>query len=111
MNVKKPPFDNPKVRLAVSHAIDRRALVRAVHQGGAVVGASLAPKPWGFWGLAEKDLLGLPGYATNPADEKARARQLMAEAGYSPEKPLRVEIVTRAIAVYEIGRASCRERV
>src|SRR6059058_5686 len=100
MNVKKPPFDNPKVRLAVSHAIDRRALVRAVHQGGAVVGGSLAPKPWGFWGLAEKDLLGLPGYATNPADEKARARRLMAEAGYSPEKPLRVEIVTRAIAVY-----------
>src|SRR5439155_1547097 len=51
MNVKKPPFDNPKVRLAVSHAIDRRALVGAVHQGGAVVGAALAPKPWGFWGL------------------------------------------------------------
>src|SRR6266576_377628 len=61
MNVKKPPFDNPKVRLAVSHAIDRRALVGAFHQGGAVVGASQAPKPWGFWGLAEKDLRALPG--------------------------------------------------
>ncbi len=64
MNVKKPPFDNPKVRLAVSHAIDRRALVGAVHQGGAV------------------------------------AKKLMAEVGYSPEKPLKVEIVTRAIAIY-----------
>ena len=100
MNVKKPPFDNPKVRLAVSHAIDRRALVGAVHQGGAVVGAALAPKPWGFWGLGEKDLLGLPGYAAKPADEKAKAKKLMAEVGFSPEKPLRVEIVTRAIAVY-----------
>jgi peptide/nickel transport system substrate-binding protein len=100
MNVKKPPFDNPKIRLSVSHAIDRRALIRAVHQGGAVVGAGLAPRPWGFWGLAEKDLVGLPGYGAKPADEKALARKLMAEAGFSPEKPIKVEIVTRAIAIY-----------
>ncbi len=99
MNVKKPPFDNLKVRLAVSHGIDRRGLVQAVHQGGAVVGASLAPRPWGFWGLGEKDLAGLPGYG-KPADEKALARKLMAEAGFSPEKPLKVEMVTRAIAIY-----------
>src|SRR6058998_1057137 len=100
MNMKKPPFDNQKVRLAVSHAIDRRALIQAVHQGGAVVGAGLAPKPWGFWGLAEKDLVGLPGYGTKPADEKALARKLMAEAGFSREKPLKVVIVTRSIAIY-----------
>ena len=51
MNVKKPPFDNVKVRLAVSHAIDRRGLVQAVHQGAAVVGPAMAPKPYGVWGL------------------------------------------------------------
>ncbi len=99
MNIKKPPFDNLKVRLAVSHAIDRRALVRAVHQGGAVVGASLAPKPYGVWGLLEKDLVALPGYGP-PADEKAEARKLLAEAGFSPQNPLRVEMITRAIAIY-----------
>src|SRR3989441_10345030 len=100
MNVKKPPFDNLKIRLAVSHALARRALIQAVHQGGAVVGAGLAPKPWGFWGLAEKDLVGLPGYGAKPAAEKGLARKLMAEAGFSPEKPIKVEIVTRAIAIY-----------
>jgi peptide/nickel transport system substrate-binding protein len=100
MNVTKPPFDNVKVRLAVSHAIDRRALVRAVHQGGAVVGASMAPRPHGVWGLLEKDLLGLPGYGSNPADEKAKAKKLLAEAGITPQSPLRVEMVTRAQPIY-----------
>ncbi|HET7341566.1 MAG TPA: ABC transporter substrate-binding protein [Methylomirabilota bacterium] len=99
MNVKKPPFDNPKVRLAVSYAIDRRALIQGVHQGGAVPGAGMAPTPYGVWGLLETDLAGLPGYG-KPADMKARARRLMAEAGFSPQNPLRVELVTRAIAIY-----------
>ncbi|HZS32187.1 MAG TPA: ABC transporter substrate-binding protein [Methylomirabilota bacterium] len=99
MNTKKPPFDNLKVRLAVSHAIDRRALVSAVHQGGALVGAAMAPKPYGVWGLLEKDLDALPGYG-KPAGEKAQARKLLAEAGFTPDKPLRVEVSTRAIAIY-----------
>jgi peptide/nickel transport system substrate-binding protein len=99
MNIKKPPFDNAKVRLAVSYAIDRRGLVQAVHQGGAAVGASLAPKPSGVWGLIEKDLLALPGYG-KPQDMKAQARKILAEMGITPQKPLRVEMATRAIAIY-----------
>ncbi len=99
MNTKKPPFDNPKVRLAVSYAIDRRALITTVHQGGAVPGASMQPKPYGVWGLAAKDLLSVPGYG-KPADMKTQARKLLKEAGFSPENPLRVEMSTRAIAMY-----------
>ncbi|HXH84877.1 MAG TPA: ABC transporter substrate-binding protein [Candidatus Tectomicrobia bacterium] len=99
MNMKKAPFDNQKVRLAVSYAIDRRALIQAVHQGGGVLGAAMAPKPYGVWGLLEKDLNALPGYG-KPADMKARARTLLKEAGYGPGKPLQVEMVTRAIAIY-----------
>ena len=99
MNIKKPPFDNQKVRLAVSQAIDRRALVQAVHQGGAVLGASLASKPYGVWGLLDKDLTALAGYG-KPADDKAAARKILGALGFTPQKPLRVEMVTRAIAIY-----------
>src|SRR6266568_1357642 len=99
MNTKKPPFDNPKVRLAVSYAVDRRGLIQASHQGGALLGAAMLPKPYGVWGMAEKGLLALPGYGK--ADEmKTRAKKLLAEAGITPEKPLRVEMATRAIAIY-----------
>jgi len=99
MNLKKPPFDNQKVRLAVSYAIDRRALAQAVHQGGSMLGGAMAPKPHGVWGLLEKDLTALPGYG-KPADMKAQARKLLAEANITPQNPLKVEIATRAIAIY-----------
>jgi peptide/nickel transport system substrate-binding protein len=99
MNTKKAPFDNPKVRLAVSYAIDRRGLIQASHQGGAVAGAAMLPRPFGVWGMPEKDLLALPGYGK--ADEmKAQARKLLAEAGITPQNPLRIEMTTRAIAIY-----------
>jgi peptide/nickel transport system substrate-binding protein len=99
LNVTRPPFDNVKVRRAISMAIDRRAYVKAVHQGGAVVGASMAPRPYGVWGLLEKDLSRLPGYG-KPADEKANAKRLLGEAGFGPSNPLKVEMATRAIAIY-----------
>ncbi len=99
MNTKRPPFDNPKVRQAVSYAIDRRGLIQASHQGGAVLGSAMLPRPFGVWGMPEKDLLALPGYGK--ADEmKARAKKLLAEAGITPDKPLKVEMATRAIAIY-----------
>jgi peptide/nickel transport system substrate-binding protein len=99
LNTKKPPFDHPSVRRALSLAIDRRAYVTAVHGGSAIIGASLLPKPWGVWGLLEKDVSVLPGYGRS-AQDKERARRLLAEAGFGPGTPLRVEMVTRAIAIY-----------
>jgi len=99
LNTKKPPFDNIKVRRALSFAIDRRAYTQTVHRGAAVIGASLAPKPWGIWGLVDRDLNQLPGYG-GAAEGRATAKKLLAEAGFGPGNPLKVEIVTRAIAIY-----------
>jgi peptide/nickel transport system substrate-binding protein len=99
INTKVAPFDNPKVRQALSLAIDRRAAVKAVRQGWAVVGSVMLPKPHGIWGLPEADLAKLPGYG-GAAAEKARARKLLTAAGYGSGHPLRFELSTRAIAIY-----------
>src|SRR5438552_1440352 len=96
VNTQKPPFDNAKVRIALSRDIERIALIIAVYQGGAVLGASMAPPPYGVWGLLDKDIRALPGNG-KAADEKARARTLLAEAGFGPKAPLRLEILTRAL--------------
>ena len=75
-------------------------------QGGAAVGAALAPKPYGLWGLGDKDLAQLPGYG-NPADDKAKARKLLAEAGFGPSSPL---VLGAALAVVVLGAAAWRIR-
>ena len=99
LNNKKPPFDNVNVRRAISFAIDRHAFVNAVLQGGAQVGASMLSKPYGVWGLMEKDLRQLPGYGKS-AEDKAKARKLLAAAGFTASHPLKTEMGTRAIALY-----------
>jgi len=99
VNFKRAPFTDPRVRRAVSLAVDRRGYVQAVRQGGAVVGASMLPRPWGVWGLSPEDMAGLPGNG-DPVKQKAEARQLLTEAGFGPGRPLRIVVSTRAIAIY-----------
>ena len=99
MNIGRPPFNDVRLRRALSLAVDRAAYVKAVAQGGGVVGASMLPKPHGVWGLLPADLKTLPGYGRSAAD-KAAARKLLAELGYGPDRPLAVEMATRAIALY-----------
>jgi peptide/nickel transport system substrate-binding protein len=98
-NTRKPPFDNAKVREAVTRAIDRRALIAAVYQGGGTLGASMVPRPYGVWGMLEADLRGLAGYG-QPGDEKAQARRLLSEAGFGPSKPLKIEMLTRNLPAF-----------
>jgi len=99
VNFKRAPFTDPRVRRAVSLAIDRRGYIQAVRQGGAIVGASMQPRPWGVWGLLPEALTGLPG-GGDGAKGKVDARQLLTEAGFGPGHPLRIVVATRGIALY-----------
>ncbi len=99
LNFKRPIFQDLRVRRAINLAIDRRGYVQAGRQGAAVLGGVMLPKPYGVWGLSEKDLMKLPGMGDS-AKNKAEARQLLAQAGYSPGKPLKLAVSTRASSFY-----------
>jgi peptide/nickel transport system substrate-binding protein len=97
LNHKRPPFDKIAVRRAVSFALDRYGAVEAVRHGGSQVGVSMAPRPYGFWGLSAKELAGFPGYH-DPVRGKAEARRLLASVGFGPNNPLKVDLATRNFA-------------
>src|ERR1700730_11920695 len=99
INSRKPPFDNVTVRQALSRAIDRRALIAAVYQGAAVLGASMMPSPPGGRGILAAHLRPVPGYG-EPGREQTRARTLLADAGFGPNKPLKVEVLTRRLPAF-----------
>lgn len=71
-NTKSPPFDDPKVRLAFSMAIDKEEITRLLFRGLASPATSIM-------------MPGLPGYNANARGatyDPARAKQLLAESKY-----------------------------
>src|SRR5215813_2999793 len=67
----KSPWHDRRVRLAANHAVDRKALSEAETLGASRPTGSMAPRKFDF-------TLALPLYAYDPA----KAKQLLAEAGY-----------------------------
>ncbi|MER5616307.1 ABC transporter substrate-binding protein [Streptomyces sp. NPDC002215] len=76
-NPKVKPFDNPKVRQAISYAVDRSSVVNAAG------GSSLAEPATTF--LPDQAAFGYTPYDHFPAGKNgnaAKARELLKEAGY-----------------------------
>ncbi len=71
VNVTREPFTDPRVREALSLAIDRNLIVERVSQGGQTPATGFVP-------------LGIAGYpaAETITHDPARAKELMAAAGY-----------------------------
>jgi len=71
-NVRRPPLDDPRVRLALALAVDRETICRHVLGLGQLPATTFVPP-------------GIPGYAPPPSalgHDPARARRLLAEAGF-----------------------------
>ena len=82
-NATRAPFDDPRVRQALSLAIDRGAYLKLVTggEGGIGMTAGYSP-PDTALGLSGEQLRGLPGYGGDRDADVARAKQLLSEAGH-----------------------------
>jgi oligopeptide transport system substrate-binding protein len=89
-NLAKPPFQgNPKLRLALSMAIDRDILMNYIDHGVGIPAYNMLPPLEGFEQA-------IPDWAKLPDDQRhALARKLYQEAGYSDSHPLET-IITYA---------------
>lgn len=87
-NCSRPPFkDNPKLRRALALAVDRQVIVDKVMNGLALPSYSLLPP--GLSGYTPQR----PVWADWSREQRlAEARRLYAEAGYSAQRPLEVEL-------------------
>jgi len=94
INHKAPPFDNPKVRRAISLALDRREFVKATQGDGRLGGLMMSP-PYGEWGLTPEQLALVPGFGKDVERNRAEARRLMQQAGYGPDKKLKTTYIVR----------------
>lgn len=87
-NLTRPPFqDNPELRRALSLALDRDILTAKVTGAGEIAAYTWVPPIPGYESP-------VPEWADWTQEERnAEARRLYAQAGYSPERPLRMQLL------------------
>ncbi len=87
-NAQQPPFDDVRVRRALSLAIDRETLTERVLRSGEV-------PAYGYTPAAIRNYPDRPqaDFKDLPLDARiTEARALLADAGFGPDNPLRVEL-------------------
>ncbi len=88
-NLTKPAMQDINVRTALSLAINRELLQEKIVKGGAIPAYSYAG---GFDPTYQGPMM--PGFELSQEEREAKAKELMAAAGYGPDNPLKVNIVT-----------------
>ncbi|MBI1776018.1 MAG: ABC transporter substrate-binding protein [Proteobacteria bacterium] len=80
-NSEKPPYNDPRVRKALSLAIDRWKGAEALSRTAFVRAVGLTIRPGHPLAITEQELKALPGFGPDGAAGKAEAKRLLKEAG------------------------------
>ena len=78
-NTQLKPFDDRRVRQAFNYAVDKKAIVREITGMGSLPATGALPP--GMLGY-DPDLVGFPPHEKGYSYDPAKAKQLLAEAGY-----------------------------
>jgi oligopeptide transport system substrate-binding protein len=98
-NTREPPFSDPRVREALALVVDPQVITDKVQKSGNIASKSFVPA------LVEGyEPVEMPLYALDPPERRARALTLLAEAGYTTERPL--EVTLRYISGEEAKRTA-----
>lgn len=76
-NVQKKPLDNVKVRQALTYAVNKEAIIKAVYQGAGVAAKNLIPPT--MWGYNDD----IKDYGYDPEKAKALLKEAGLEKGFT----------------------------
>jgi oligopeptide transport system substrate-binding protein len=94
-NCTRPPFNDPRLRQALTMALDRDFLAREIYRTGETPAYNFVPP-----GLANYTPRARYRWADEPiAERRRRAVQLLEAAGYGPRNPLRFEFSHRTTSI------------
>jgi len=94
-NTEKKPFDDVRVRQALTMALDRWGQAGNLSKISSLKYVSGMFRPGYEYGLPEAELVKLPGFAKDIAKSREQAKKLLAEAGVPN---LKVKLVNRNVA-------------
>ncbi len=81
-------FKDPKVRKALSMAVDRKVIVENILAGGQPEAYTFTPAATAGFDVPDVDMAGM-----SQAERDEMANQLLSEAGYGPDNPLQFDMI------------------